>query len=765
MRQNIAIFVALFLVLALGLWGQYDLSPARFRLDFSSVLYEVVMLFGLEGDWTLNVTLPWQLEFARILAPLVSVAGLLILLTRGAWVGVTNTFIRFWRDHIIVVGLSERGLQFVQTCQGAHRVVVLERNPDNPWIERLRNDGVSVVVGDALVDESLRAVSAVSAKHLVTFCGNDGDSVEIALTVREYLTKQQQSVGNRLRIHLHVNATRISSLLEHYAKFYTDQQVAEVDFFSEFELTARILLRNYPPDRFAQYFGQSQVHIAVFGFDTLGKHILIEAVRMCHFMNGSKLRFSIFDNNVAQKTQELMSLHPNIETLCQIDQIEMPYLLPLQLDAISSELLCTVTEHVICLPRDDQNLELALMLRAILIERQGCNAPINVRVQRSTGLAKLLEATENEPEIPDGIFPFGMLDEILFYENVLGDRMDELAQAMHEEYLARRSNISSNDRLNSSLKSWQSLPEPQRKSSRLQADHLAAKLRAINCRFTTSEDEFFKFTRAEAEILARMEHNRWRANATYEGWKHGSVRIDGAKINPYNIPWEEMEASEQDAQIGAIFALPEMLRSRLGLGIQREFYIGVTGHRADKLDRQEVDETDIKQVLEQIVGQHPERKIVLVSPLAEGVDRMFAKIALDQMGLVLHVSLPLPYELYQTDFSSDESLQEFKTLVGRAENYYEMPTRFGNVETLASHISGESNEARNHQYALADAYIAQTCDELVAIYDGNADHGKGSKEQMVKQRQGGIPSQYQFPADFSVRPKPLPVRAIHAEKS
>jgi hypothetical protein len=328
---------------------------------------------------------------------------------------------------------------------------------------------------------------------------------------------------------------------------------------------------------------------------------------------------------VAQKIQELTSLHPNIETLCEIDQIEMPYLLPLQLDAISSDILSTVTEHVVCLPKDGQNLELALMLRALLIERQGCNAPINFRVQRSTGLAKLLEATENEPEIPDGILPFGMLD--------------ELAQAMHEEYLARLSNISSHDRLNSSLKAWQTLPEPQRKSSRLQADHLAAKLRAINCRTTKNVNKPFKFTHAEAEILAKMEHNRWRANARYAGWKLGSARIDGAKINPYNIPWEAIEA---------IIALPEMLSSRLGLGIQREFYIGVTGHRVDKLDRQDVRlETDIEQVLEKIVDQHPERKVIPVSPLAGGADRMFAKLAMDKIDLALHAVLPLPYELYQ----------------------------------------------------------------------------------------------------------------------
>jgi hypothetical protein len=41
-------------VLTLGLWGQYDLSPERFRDAFPSVIYEVMMLFAPEGNWTPN---------------------------------------------------------------------------------------------------------------------------------------------------------------------------------------------------------------------------------------------------------------------------------------------------------------------------------------------------------------------------------------------------------------------------------------------------------------------------------------------------------------------------------------------------------------------------------------------------------------------------------------------------------------------------------------------------------------------------------------
>ncbi|MFT4677871.1 MAG: hypothetical protein ACI831_001875 [Candidatus Azotimanducaceae bacterium] len=85
--------------------------------------------------------------------------------------------------------------------------------------------------------------------------------------------------------------------------------------------------------------------------------------------------------------------------------------------------------------------------------------------------------------------------------------------------------------------------------------------------------------------------------------------------------------------------------------------------------------------------------------------------------------------------------------------------------SCTSHISGDFNDARNHQYVLANAYIYQTCDELVSVYDANSDNDEGGNEQVIKLREGNIPSEYQFPHDFCVRPNPLPARIIHRKES
>ncbi|MFT7245602.1 MAG: hypothetical protein ACI82A_002972 [Candidatus Azotimanducaceae bacterium] len=762
MRQNVAILVALFLVLTLGLWGQYDLSPERFRGAFPSVIYEVMMLFALEGDWTLRIDLPWQLELARFLAPLASVVGILIVLTRGAWVGLTNKFIRFWSNHVVLVGLSERGMQFAQSCRQGHSVVAIERDPNNPFIARARNAGIPVIVGDALVTEVLRDSHVEHARHVVTFCDNDGDSVEIALKIQSFLIARNPRRDTKLRLHLHVNATRVSSRLEHYAKFY-DQKTTDVNFFSEHELTARLLLKKYPPDMFAHIFRQQQVHIAIFGFDSLGEHILIEAVRVCHYRTEQKTRFTIFDCNVHDKTQQLFSLHPSLNALCDIELVDLPFLLPLQLSTVATEKLQSVTEHVICMQRDDQNLELALMLRSALLERRSCNAPINVRIQRSVGLAKLLEADENNPEVPDGIFPFGMLDEVLYHENILADRMDALAQAMHEEYLNRRNQVGVDERLYASLQTWNELPEPLRKSSRLQADHLDAKLRAIRCRYSdTPLTTPFAFTRAEAETTARMEHARWTTNKIYEGWKSGTERIEGARINPLNVPWEELDTEEQEAQVVAILALPDMIASHFQGHFERELYIGVTDHMSQglQLDVKKL-HAAISQVLTEIVAQNPGCRYILVSPLAEGTDQIIAQIAVEEFQMVLHVAMPLPYELYQTDFTSSVSREEFKLLVGKSELYYEMPTMFGTTETLASHISGEPNPLRDRQYALTAAYIAQSCHEMIAVYDGTPGEEVEDSIDVAEWRDHGVPEDYRFPFVFCSQPERRPTRVIH----
>src|ERR1700733_11419042 len=94
--------------------------------------------------------------------------------------------------------------------------------------------------------------------------------------------------------------------------------------------------------------------------------------------------------------------------------------------------------------------------------------------------------------------------------------------------------------------------------------------------------------------------------------------------------------------------------------------IGITGHR----DLREEDIPKIENVLrEQYKGvqQHyPSTSLILLSALADGADRVGARLALE-LGIRLIVVLPMPKELYERDFD-EGSLAEFRELMSHAEH-------------------------------------------------------------------------------------------------
>ena len=762
MRQALAIVLLLLSVLAMGLWGQYELDPKRFGADFADVLYEVLMLFVLEGEWTNEVeVLPLQLQITRLLAPLASVTGILIVLTRGAWVEIVNSFARYKSDHIVVAGLGEMSWQFVVSMPRPRELTIVERSPENLYVKRARALGVHVLIGDMLDTAMLRKVNLPAARHLVTFTGNDGTNVELAIKARSFMASNPTS--RQLRIHLHINDTRISAQLEGYPKFFDDSSAAGIDFFSVYDLNARILLNQYPPERFAEVFGQQQVHIALYEFGRLAEHVLLEALRICHFANQSEIRFTIIDSGRNRGQARLMQESSNLASICKIDYVELD-LNAQEFSTLSESLLQSVTEHVVCCSTDERSLEVALLLRTMLLRKRASNAPILVRMQQSSGLAQLLESNQGMPEIPDGLYPFGMLDETLSHENILSDRLDERARAIHDEYLRRNAHKAEAERrIDPAMRVWEELTEPIRKSNRLQADHLGVKLRAVRCASVVGDVATpLTFTEHEAELLAIMEHERWRANKIFDGWRAGPEHIENAKINPFAVRWSEMESSQREEEVDAVRDLPKLLRETMDLGLRREYVIGVTGHRLHRLGSNDAQlRNAVKKELGRLQSLHEDKRLMLMSPLAEGADRIVAKIAMETFGMGLIVPLPLPYELYQSDFEASESVAEFRELVGKAEFYFELPMRFGSLEQLASKNSGDPNPLRDQQYALVGAYIVERCDELIAIYDGKGSGGEGGTGQIIEWReQGSVPEEYHIEASFFTLPEQKPAIVI-----
>lgn len=155
--------------------------------------------------------------------------------------------------------------------------------------------------------------------------------------------------------------------------------------------------------------------------------------------------------------------------------------------------------------------------------------------------------------------------------------------------------------------------------------------------------------------------------------------------------------------------------------------IGVTGHRDLRADEIPGIRQRVRELLQDLMARYPQRKLRLLSPLAEGADRLVAEEAL-LLDVEIRVILPMPRHLYYTDFSSEQSIAEFNVLYRRAADVLTLPLARSN--TAASIRS--PGPGRDLQYAQAGVFLSAHCHILLALWDGKTSGHLGGTAQVVR---------------------------------
>ena len=158
--------------------------------------------------------------------------------------------------------------------------------------------------------------------------------------------------------------------------------------------------------------------------------------------------------------------------------------------------------------------------------------------------------------------------------------------------------------------------------------------------------------------------------------------------------------------------------------------VGVTSHRDVDPARLPELRARVLEVLQDLRRRFPDLALVVLSPLAEGGDRVAAEAGLE-VGARLVVPLPMPAELYADDFPTPGSRDEFKALLARAE-VIPLPLPPGDPDALR-----EAGPLRDRQYLLAGLHVATHCHLLLALWDGCEGGGTGGTAQIVRYYLGG----------------------------
>lgn len=320
---------------------------------------------------------------------------------------------------------------------------------------------------------------------------------------------------------------------------------------NEPEMTARLLIRSYPPCNTLAFSDQGRAlqdfHALIIGFGSVGQAVLKQLVMNGQFV-GSKFHISIFAPDYDQVTGKLFS---ECEEL--LNQYDIDFHTH---DGRSQELyhylnrnIETLRYIVLCTGNDLLNAEIAGELQPYL-RRRGYNTPV---YQCShTGIRYKVNADEV------------CKHSIYTPELLCSDKIDRMAMMMNQSYCGT----------GTPLENWRKCDYFSRMSSRASADFSAALLHSAG----VSPHDAKKHWDPQGELLenlAKTEHMRWCAfhyamgframrqnefDARAEIYRRelaetgvGKIRISKdlkQRIHACLVPWEELDhLSEQENAI------------------------------------------------------------------------------------------------------------------------------------------------------------------------------------------------------------------------
>jgi hypothetical protein len=155
------------------------------------------------------------------------------------------------------------------------------------------------------------------------------------------------------------------------------------------------------------------------------------------------------------------------------------------------------------------------------------------------------------------------------------------------------------------------------------------------------------------------------------------------------------------------------------------FVFGVSGHRDTRAEDSVELENRIQIVFDRFRLAHPGASFELLSPLAEGADRIAAKVAL-RSGIRLVVPMPMAQAEYERDFVTTESLDEFRRLLRASDSHFEV--RDPRTES----------DRRSEKYAGVGDYIARRSHVLILLWDGQDNEKMGGTAWVKKRREHWI---------------------------
>jgi len=553
----------------IGFWKVHAVGGNAPRV--LDVLYYTIQLFTMNSG-AVSGPVPWELEVARYLAPLVPAWTVLKALGLVFREQLQLFRMRFYSGHVVICGLGRKGLQLTREFRAqGDRVVVIDIEKENTRFKSVQELGALVLAGNAADKAILRKARVFSARHVIAVSTKDGKNVEIAVLTSELVQEHQSTLKNRVTCFVHIVDLELCALFKHHRIFTDTTDFFEPSVVNVYANVARSLLEDHPLDRKPMTVSERQtVHLVIIGFGHTGENTAVQAARIGHYANGKKLRVSVVDRFAEDRKRRFYARYPQFDEVCDAtflngDIGDNAMLEQVRQWAHDPDSLTTI---LVSLGSDSGSVVAGLSVLSKLDRTD--DVPILVRMSEREALASLLSGGQGNAKWANRVHAVGLIGRVCTQQMFLNKELDVLAKAIHEDFVEERKQEGKPD-TDASLQPWERLDQEQKDSNRQQADHIAVKLRAIGCRSVEGDRDgaaAFAFSADEVELLARMEFARWKAHRFLTGWVRGPQKDSKEKISPCLGEWDDLPADIKEYNRQAVRNIPRLLRL-VGRHIQR----------------------------------------------------------------------------------------------------------------------------------------------------------------------------------------------------
>jgi hypothetical protein len=545
---------------------------------------------------------PIWIELGRWFAVLFIASAVLSYIYKVTYDSYKLLKIRFSRkQHIVISGLNEATkLLALDLQEHEKQVVIITKDESHPDIDELREIGAAFVFGDALVDSVLTKAKVLQSSHFILMEENEANNIAVFMKLKHHLERKKIEREKPINCFILIKDDRYNPIFEEIQSEILDsdnlRENLEFNLFNLNTLKAKLLFDHHPLYKtdllnIRNKAEKKKVHLVIVGFGNTGQQVLLQAAKLCHFINGEKLYVTVLDKYADERKSSFRRRYKKIDKVCDIKFRTVDVnSLEFSKDHIVDRNAPDITYISICLESDHLDF-----ISGILLQEDYENIPIAIEVRDDIKLANWIHNNSGRFK---NIFCFGDLKEIFSSKVIIDEELDNQAKAINDYY----------NKANDPKWFWNNLTVFLKESNRAQADHIKTKLHTMGLEMKQNpspEDivlnklDYFEHLHHFINDLAIAEHNRWNAFHYINGWDKkdpaagGGRKDEKLKLHKSLVPWAKLSENDQKNDRDTIESLYEILTANhFSICVQRQYLMEYCSPREIQRDNSTESETD-----------------------------------------------------------------------------------------------------------------------------------------------------------------------------